>query len=448
MKYNSYYEKMTQQPIPSLLIQLSIPTIISMLVSNIYNMADTAFVGQLGTSASGAVGVVFGFMAIIQAVGFMCGQGSGSILARNLGQKNKEKATEFASTGFFLSLFLGLMISVVCFFVLDPLVRVLGSTETIAPYAKTYISFILLAAPVMVASFCMNNILRFEGKAMLGMVGMMTGAILNIVMDPILMFVFGLGIAGAGLSTCISQYISFFVLLYMFLSGRTQSRLAPRYISRARMVYYDIVTTGLPSMLRQVLNSLATVVLNQEAKVYGDPAVAAMSIVSRIAFFVFAIALGVGQGFQPISGFNYGAKKYKRLREAFRTTCLMAEAAMILIGIVVFAFSGSLVQIFRDDPEVIEIGTRALRLQLAAQIFLPSCMCVEMLFQSTGHKFGASLLSSMRSGLFFIPAIFILAALRGLAGIQEAQPIAYLLACFPALAMGIWYFRKLPQEDQ
>lgn len=443
MKYNSYYDKMTKQPIPSLLLQLSIPTIISMLVTNIYNMADTAFVGRLGTSASGAVGIVFGFMAILQAVGFMCGQGSGSLIARKLGQKDTKDAAVIASTGFFLSLALGFIISIISFAALDPLVRVLGSTETIVPYAKTYITYILIAAPGIVASFCMNNILRFEGKAMYGMMGITLGALLNIIMDPILMFAFGMGIAGAGLSTCISQYVGFCVLLYMFLSGKTQSRLSFRLISKEWARILDIVTTGLPSMLRQVLNSLAIVVLNQHARVYGDPAVAAMSIVSRIAFFVFAIALGVGQGFQPISGFNYGAKKYDRLKKAFWITTFIAEGIMLLITVVVFINSGSLIRVFRDDPQVIEIGVRALRLQLYGQALLPSCMVIEMLFQSTGQKMGASLLSSMRSGLFFIPAIIILARLRGLSGIQEAQPAAYLLSCIPAYIMGIWYFKRL-----
>lgn len=445
-KYATYYDKMTQQKIPSLLIQLSIPTIISMLVTNIYNMADTAFVGQLGTSASGAVGVVFGFMSMIQAIGFMFGQGSGSMLSRKLGEKDPEEASRIASTGLFWSITFAIVMAVCCYIFLNPLVYFLGATDTIAPYAKNYTSFILLAAPVMVATFCMNNILRYEGKAMLGMIGMMTGAILNIAMDPVLMFVCKMGISGAGLSTCISQYISFGILLSMFLRGKTQTRMSFSLISFRPQKVFDIATTGFPSMLRQILNSFATVLLNQNARIYGDPAVAAMSIVSRIIFFVFAISLGIGQGFQPISGFNYGAKKYARLREAFWTTLVMAEAFLIIIALAVLFKADSVIQIFRNDPEVIEIGTRALKLQLYFQIFLPACMVVEMLFQSTGQKLQASILSSMRGGIIFIPVILLLSHYRGLAGIQEAQPLSLALSSIPAFILGSRFFRKLPNS--
>ena len=446
-KYISYYDKMTRQPIPSLLVQLSIPTVISMMVTNVYNMADTAFVGQLGTSASGAVGVVFGYMSIIQAVGFMFGQGSGSMISRSLGQKNQKEASIVCSTAIFYCLLFGLVISIGSFFWMDELVMLLGSTETIAPYAINYTSYIMLAAPVMAASFSMNNILRYEGKAMLGMIGMMTGAVLNIALDPILIFGFGMGISGAGLATCLSQYISFGILISMFLRGKTQCKLAFSNIDFRFRKLSDIATTGFPSMLRQILNSLATVMLNQSAAPFGDAAVAAMSIVGRVTFFVFAISLGIGQGFQPISGFNYGAKQYKRLRKAFWTTVVMASATMIVLSLIVIAGSGAVIQIFRDDPQVIEIGTRALRLQLWAEMVLPGCMVVEMLHQSTGRKGGATLLSSMRGGLLFIPAIVILSRLRGLAGIQEAQPLAYLLAVIPAVIMGIRYFKSIPNED-
>ena len=289
----SQYEIMTKTSIPKLIIRLSIPTILSMLVTNIYNMADTAFVGQLGNSASGAVGVVFGFMAILQAVGFMFGQGSGSIIARLLGAKDKDKATIIASTGFFCAMFLGLFIEILGFLFLDPLVMALGSTKTIAPYAKIYISFILLAAPFMTTSFVMNNILRYEGKASLGMIGLMAGGILNMIGDPIFMFGFHMGIAGAGLSTALSQCISFSILLSMFLRGKTECRLSIRNVTKNPMDILNVLETGLPSLLRQGLGSLATIILNSQAAFYGDEAVAAMSIVSRISMFVFSFALGI-----------------------------------------------------------------------------------------------------------------------------------------------------------
>ncbi len=443
----SQYDKMTKTSIPKLIIRLSVPTILSMLVTNIYNMADTAFVGQLGNSASGAVGIVFGFMAILQAVGFMFGQGSGSIIARLLGAKDKESASVTASTGFFCALFLGLLIEIPGFLFLDPLVMLLGSTETIAPYAKTYISFILLAAPFMTASFVLNNILRYEGKAALGMIGLMTGGLLNIIGDPIFMFVFHMGIAGAGLSTALSQCISFGILLSMFLRGKTECRLSVHRISLQPGRIFNIMATGMPSLLRQGLNSLTTVLLNSEAAVYGDSAVAAMSIVSRISMFVFSFALGIGQGFQPVSGFNYGAGKYRRVRKAFLFTAALSEGLIIVISLFVMLCSNNLIGIFRNDATVIEIGTRALRLHCMSLLFLPACMVTEMLMQSTGQRLSASLLSSLRSGVFFIPLLLILAKVRGLSGIQEAQPLAYVLAFIPSLLFAVWFFRKLPKED-
>ena len=444
----SQYEKMTETPISKLVVTLSIPTIASMLVTNIYNLVDTAFVGRLGTSASGAVGIVFGFMSIIQAFGFMFGQGSGSIMSRALGSQDRESATVHASVGFVGSFMCGLIITLLGFLLLDDIVMFLGSTLTIAPYAKTYISFILAAAPFMCSSFTLNNLLRYEGKASLGMIGLMFGAILNMVGDPILMFGLGMGIAGAGLSTALSQIVSWGILLYMFLGGHTESKInLIKAFQAGPAVVGNIMATGFPSLLRQGLNSLTTVLLNSRCGVYGDAAVAAMSIVSRIVFFTFSIALGVGQGFQPVSAYNYGARKYSRIREGYRFTAILAEGIIIVGVTILIVFASPLIRLMRDDPEVIEIGTRALRLQALSNLFLPPCMVTEMLYQSTGHRAGATMLSALRSGLLFIPSLLILSSVRGLAGIQEAQPLSVVLS-FPFTVMfAVLFFRKLPKVD-
>ena len=309
------YIKMAQTPVPKLILTLSIPSVITMLVNNVYNLVDTAFVGRLGTSASGAVGIVFGFMAIIQAFGFMFGQGSGSILSRSLGKGDNDTASVFASTGVLFSTIFGLLITIIGFLFLDDIVYALGSTDTIFPYAKTYIFYILIAAPFMSSSLTMNNLLRYEGKAALGMIGMMSGVVLNMALDPIFMFALGMGIAGAGLSTAISQVVSWIILLLMFLTKKTVSSLSLKLAFKAApSVVFNIMATGLPSLIRQGLNSVTTVLLNSRCAIYGDAAVAAMSIVSRIFFFAFSIALGIGQGFQPISSFNFGAGKKGRVR--------------------------------------------------------------------------------------------------------------------------------------
>lgn len=442
----SQYNKMTQTPVSALIVKLSIPTIISMLVTNIYNMADTAFVGHLGNSASGAVGIVFGFMAILQAVGCMFGQGAGSIISRMLGKQDDKNASLIASTGFFGALLIGTVIAVVGFICLDPLVMLLGSTQTIEPYAKTYISWILLAAPFITSSFVMNNVLRYEGRAALGMVGLLTGALLNICGDIILMFGLHMGIAGAGISTALSQFISFCILLSMFFRSKTQCKLSLHRVTHNVRQILNILATGMPSLLRQGLNSITTVLLNVAAAGYGDAAVAAMSIVSRIIMFVFSISIGIGQGFQPVCGFNYGAGKYRRVRKAYWFTVLFAESVMLLMVMTIMLFSNNLIQVFRNDATVIEIGTRALYLQCVSLLFLPISMVTEMQLQSTGKRLSASILASFRSGLFFIPALLILSKLRGLSGIQEAQPLAYILTFIPAVFFAIWFFIKLPKE--
>ena len=445
---SSQYNRMTEESIPRLIVRLSIPTILSMLVTNIYNLVDTAFVGQLGTSESAAVGIVFGFMSILQAVGFMFGQGAGSITARLLGARDDRNASRVASTGIVCSVLLGAIISLTAFPLHHWIILTLGSTETIYPHARSYLLTILFAAPFMTGGYTLNNLLRYEGKASLGMVGLMSGAILNIALDPILMFVLHMGVAGAALATAASQVISFLILLSMFLRGRTVTRLSLKQFDPRPRVIGDIMTTGLPSMLRQVLNSVASILLNSSAAVYGDAAVAAMSIVGRISFFVFALALGIGQGFQPVCAYNFGAKKYLRLRSAYRVTVMLSEAILIVSAVLTLLFSGNLIAVFRNDPDVISIGTRALQLQMITILFLPFSMSTEMLYQSTGHRLGASFLSSARSGLFFIPSLILLSRLRGLAGIQEAQPVAYLLAFPLALFFMLRFMRRLPKTDE
>ena len=446
VKYTTQYDKMTKQPVGSLVITLGIPTTISMLVTNIYNMVDTMFVGKLGTSASGAVGIVFGFMSILQAFGFLFGQGAGSIISRRLGNKDEDSASVVASTAFFSSMFMGLLIGILGTVFNTKMVYLLGSTDTILPYAKTYSLFIMAAAPFMTSTFTMNNILRFEGKASLSMVGLMTGAILNMVGDPILMFGLDIGIAGAGLSTAISQFVSFCVLLSMFLSGKTQSKLSVRKITREFNVLFDIVATGFPSLVRQGLQAVSTMILNQQARIYGDAAVAAMSIVSRISFFIFAVGLGIGQGFQPVCGFNYGARKFSRVKEAFSFTLVAGEVLLGMFAVAGLLFSNQAIAVFRDDAEVIAFGTPALRYQCMALFLNPLIVLSNMTLQSTGQRAWATFLSMMRSGLYLIPMIYILTYTMGARGIQLAQPVADVLAFATALPVIVNFIRKLPED--
>ena len=448
VRYTTQYDKMTKQPVGSLVIKLGIPTTLSMLVTNIYNMVDTMFVGKLGTSASGAVGIVFGFMSILQAFGFLFGQGAGSIISRRLGNKDEDSASVVASIAFFSSMFMGLLIGILGTVFNTKMVYLLGSTDTILPYAKTYSLFIMAAAPFMTSTFTMNNILRFEGKASLSMVGLMTGAILNMVGDPILMFGLDMGIAGAGLSTAISQFVSFCVLLSMFLSGKTQSKLSVRKITREFNVLFDIVATGFPSLVRQGLQAVSTMILNQQARIYGDAAVAAMSIVSRISFFIFAVGLGIGQGFQPVCGFNYGARKFSRVKEAFSFTLVAGEVLLGMFAVAGLLFSNQAIAVFRDDAEVIAFGTPALRYQCMALFLNPLIVLSNMTLQSTGQRAWATFLSMMRSGLYLIPMIYILTYTMGARGIQLAQPVSDVLSFATALPVIVNFIRKLPEDER
>ena len=441
------FDRMTKEPVSRLVASLAVPAIISMMITNVYNLVDTAFVGTLGTSASGAVGIVFGFMSIIQAFGFMFGQGAGSIVSRALGSRDATSASAHASLGFVAAFASGLLIGVLGLLRLDSLVFALGSTSTIAPYAKTYISLILVASPFMCSSFALNNVLRYEGKAVLGTIGMGIGAVLNMLGDYVFMSVCGLGIFGAGLSTAISEFVSWSVLLSMFLRGKTSCTLSLAALKHVRPLYLiDIVATGLPSLLRQALNSITTVLLNSCCAAYGDAAVAGMSIVAKVVFFAFSIALGIGQGFQPVAGFNYGAGRYRRVRGAFGFACIASQAVIVAGASILFVFAEPIIACFRNDPDVLVVGVRALRLQAVALLALPLTVMCEMLYQSCGHRGGATFLSCLRNGLFFVPLLLLLSTTRGLAGIQEAQPLSYVLSLPLTIPFVILFFRRLPNE--
>ena len=300
----------------------------------------------------------------------------------------------------------------------------------------------------MTSSITMNVVLRYEGKASLGAVGMLSGAIVNIVGDAFFMNVLHMEIGGAGLSTFLCQIISFVILLWMFLSGRTISKLSLSALSFKRKPGLEIMESGFPSLVRQSFGSITTVILNVQAAVYGDEAVAAMSIVSRIVFFVIAVSTGIGHGFQPVSAINYGAGKYKRVKEAYRFTTVVAECIAAAFVVVLLWKTEPVLALFRDDSTVIAMGSRTLRWQSVALLFVPICSCTEMLLQSTGQKLSATILSAMRSGIYFIPVLLILSKLRGLAGVQEAQAVAFILAGVSAVPFLIAYFHRLDRMEK
>ena len=438
------YIQMTQTPVQKLIIQLAIPSIISMLITTVYNAADTFFIGQISTSASAAVGVCFSMMSIIQALGFFFGQGAGSSISRALGNQHGEQAGELASVGFYSAIIFGTLVGVLGLVFIEPLVYLLGATDTIYPHAVEYLSIILVGAPILAASFVLNNLLRFQGYSFYGMIGVTIGGVLNMVLDPLFIFVFHMGTAGAALATVLSQAIGLVVLYY--LNNRHSSVKIRIRNFRPRAAHFaDIIRGGLPSLLRQGIASIAVICLNLAAKPYGDAAIAAMSIVSKITMFTNSAMLGFGQGFQPVCGFNYGAKLYDRVKKGYFFCVKGSFLFLAVLAVVEFFAAGTLIGVFRDDPAVIEIGTLALRLQC---LTLPSFSVIiisNMMLQTSGKVVSASLVGSARQGIFLIPAVFILPAVFGLVGIQMAQPVADMCTLIMTVPLARSFLKEMDQ---
>ena len=444
MDSSSRGEMMLNMPVSRVIPQLAIPTIISMLITSIYNMADTFFVSQLGTSASGAVGVIFSAMAIIQAVAFTIGMGSGTNVSQALGAGDEEKAQRYVSTAFFTAVAVGAVLAAAALLNIDWLVRFLGATETIAPYAKDYATYIFYAAPFMMGSLAMNNLLRFEGLSIYGMVGITTGGILNMVLDPLLIFGLGLGTSGAAIATAISQFVSFTILLIMTNTKDAAISIHPRNFRPTARMYGRIFYMGLPSLGRQGIASVSTILLNNAAGLYGDAAIAAMSIVSRFIMFINSTVIGFGQGFQPVCGYCYGAGRYSRVREAFTFCVKVSTIILLVLSAVSFLFARPIITVFRrDDPLVIEIGTFALRAQLLTLPLWGFITMSNMFTQSIGYGVRATIIATARQGTFLIPALLILPQVFGLRGIQIAAPISDVLTLFLALGIVSGILRQL-----
>ena len=438
------FKQMTEPPVHKLICKLAIPCIISMLVTSFYNMADTYFVGMMdSTAATGAVGVVFAMMAIIQAVGFFFGHGSGNYISRMLGKQNHQEASVMASTGFFSALATGVLICVVGEFFLEPLAFLLGATNAMLKDTKAYLGVILLGAPWMTASLVLNNQLRYQGSAMYAMVGIVAGAVINIGLDPLLILYFDMGVAGAGWATIISQFISFCILLIGCSKGGNL-RLQFGAI-RLKWIYFkNIIQGGLPSLARQSLASVAAMCLNHVAGDLGDAAViAAMTVVQRIMMFGGSAMIGFGQGFQPFCGFNYGARLYDRVKKGFWFCFKSSTGFLALIALAGFIFAPQLISVFRDDPDVIAIGATALRFQWVTFCFHGWIVMSSMMTQTIGLTGPATFLAVARQGLFFIPLVWILSSAFGLPGIQMTQAAADLLTLVVSIPIQITAMRHM-----
>lgn len=442
-----HHKKMTETPVAKLIVKLGIPTTISMLITNIYNLVDTYFVGGLGESAQGATGILFTLQAIIQAIAFMLGHGSGTFVAKALADKDTKEATTYISTAFYVGLGAGTLLAIFGLIFIKPFMLLLGSTETILPHAIDYGLWVLISAPFLIASMVLNNNLRYEGKAFFSMIGLCAGALLNILGDYILIVEFNMGVFGAGLSTAISQIISFIILLVLYIKY-AQSKICIRAISKNALVYLDIFKVGLPSLIRQGLTSISGGILNNLAKPYGDACIAAMTIVNRYSSFVLCVGLGIGQGFQPVASFNYQTKEYTRVKKGLVFTAVFGTVLIAAIATVGFIIAPEIVYLFQKSQEVVNIGTFALRAASIGALFLPISVSANMLYQSIRKAGIASFLSLLRSGLALIPSLLIFTNLYGLTGLQIAQPISDVISCLISLPFFILFLIKTPNTEE
>lgn len=436
------YLFLTQAPVHKVILTMALPTIVSMLVTSFYNMADTFFVSKINTQCTAAVGIVFSVMSVVQAIGFFFGHGSGNFMARKLGARETHVARVMSATGFVYSLLFGTLLAIAGHVWLTDLALLLGSTSTILPYTKEYLGIVLLGAPFMTASLTMNNQMRFQGNAAYAMCGVLTGAVLNVLLDPLLIFCFGLGISGAAWATVLSQICAFFVLLYMTRQNGG-IRIDVRQFSSSLVLVEEIVFGGTPSLSRQGLAALSTTALNVAAGAYGDAAIAGMSIVTRFCFFIFAAIIGLGQGFQPLCGFCYGARLYGRVKEGFFYCIKIGTVFLAVCAVVGFCFAPHIIALFRHDAEVVAIGSSALRWQMLTFVLLPTIGLTNMLMQAIRKPVRANIVAAARSGLFFIPLIFILPCFLGLKGVEMCQAVSDVLSFAVCVPIAWSAFREM-----
>ena len=442
---------MTETPVPRLVVRLAIPSMISMVVTAFYNVVDTAFIGHLSTEATAGIGISFAYMVFIQAIGFFFGHGSGNYISRSLGARQFSQAGTMAAVGFFSPIILGTIAALICLPLLPQLATLLGAPANVVPYACNYLRYILIASPFMMSALTLNNQLRLQGNARFGMIGIVSGAILNIALDPLFIYVFKLGVSGASLATAISQLFAWFLLLRGTMKGESVhirlSNFKPSWAA-----YSEILAGGLPSLFRQVFNCTSVIMLNYAAAHYApigqeDSSVAAFAVVSRTTMFAYSLILGFTQGFQPVCGFNYGARLYARVKQSYLFTLTVTTSMLTVLSLLGYLFAPQIVAIFRsEDPVLLDIGIQALRWQCVVFPLCTLATATNMLFQNIRLTFPATLLAIGRQGLFFIPALIILPHHLGLQGVEMSQAVADLCTCLLAIPFAIWITRKLSKQ--
>jgi putative MATE family efflux protein len=439
---DAQYRRMTGAPVRGLILALCLPAVISNLVTTAYNLADTYFIGRLGTSQSGAIGIAYSVMTVFQAFGFFFGNGSGNSMSRELGKRNNERAARLLAVAFCGAVLGGLALAILGLSTLPHLVVVLGSTPTISPYAIAYLTPILIAAPMVCGSFALNGLLRYQGLSLYGMIGLVSGALLNFIVAPLLIFVAGLGIAGAGIATAVCQTISF-IILVTFAVRHGVVRLDLRNGKPDMLLVREIIGGGMPSLLRQGAGSLATTCVNLAANPFGDAVIAAMAIVMRVMLAINSIIIGLGQGFQPVCGYNYGAGLYRRVKEGYWFCVRLSTIALVIIAVAVAVLAPDIIGLFRSDPQVIAVGTVALWMQCCTVPLNGFAMMSNMMQQTIGKTVIASFVAVCRLGLFLAPAALILAHCFGVPGVQMAQSVSDIISFIVTVPLQARILRSL-----
>ena len=438
-------QAMLTESIRTLIPRMAVPTIVAQLITTIYNLVDTYFVSTLGTNATAAVGVNSSLERTITVIGSLLGAGACSYIARLLGANKKKEADQVLSTSFFTGLGLGILFMIICRLMIRRLVFWLGATEECAEYSVQYATYVLYAAPFMICSFILNMCLRSEGSALYSMIGIGFGGVLNCFLDPLFIYHFGLGVAGASMATAISKFISFVILLYPYVKKRTAVNISVRKIRYIAADVREVLAIGSSSFFRSALSVVAAVAMNHVAGHFSTAALAAVSVANRVMEFPFAIILGFGQGYQPISGFNWGAKQYRRVKESLVFAIMVSVAGSLIMGTLLFITAPGVVHLFNRhaDSDVLRIGVLCIRLQCITLTLHGINSIVNMYYAGIGKALYALLINTSRQGYCFIPVLLVIPALLGENGIAAAQAIADALAMIVVIPLTIKAFHEL-----
>ncbi|EOS71929.1 MATE efflux family protein [Lachnospiraceae bacterium MD308] len=448
-KQSSKMELLGNAPIPKALMAMGIPTMLGMMVNAVYNLVDAYFVGGLGTSQMGAISVVYPLGQVVVGLGLLFGNGASSYLSRLLGKGDKEKANQVASTALYGSVTAGAVMIILSMIFLRPILKLLGATDSIMPYAVTYAGIYIISCIFNVFNVTMNNIVTSEGAAKTTMCALMTGAILNIGLDPLFIYVFDMGVAGAAIATAISQIVSTSVYLVFVRKKKSIYRFKIKNCSFTKEIMSEIFKIGIPTLVFQILTSLSISLVNTRAMAYGDSVIAGMGAVTRIVSMGSLMVFGFIKGFQPIAGYSYGAKKFDRLQEAIKTSILWSTVFCAIYGLILAIFSERIISQFtKDDLEMIQAGTQSLSINGISFILFGFYTVYSSLFLALGKGLAGFILGACRQGICFVPVILILSALWGINGILYVQPIADVLSAIITVLMALHLHKELVLTKQ